>query len=39
LIKTENPRIAELINMEMAISYATLDRAKRDEKELAIALK
>ena len=39
LINTENARTYELIGVGMAISYATLDRAKKDEKELVFALK
>jgi hypothetical protein len=39
LINTENSRTYELIVMGMEISDATLDRAKRDEKELASTLK
>jgi hypothetical protein len=39
LINTENARTSELIGVGMAISDATLDRAKRDEKELAATLK
>jgi hypothetical protein len=39
LINTENARTSELIDVGMAISDATLDRAKRDEKELVVTLK
>jgi hypothetical protein len=39
LINTEHAKMSELIDAEMAITDATLDRAKRDEKELVAALK
>jgi len=39
LINTENARTSELIDIGRAISDATLDRAKNDEKELAATLK
>jgi DNA repair ATPase RecN len=39
LINIENARTSELIGIGREISDATLDRAKRDEKELATALK
>jgi hypothetical protein len=39
LINTENARTSELIGVGRAISDATLDRAKKDEKELATTLK
>jgi DNA repair ATPase RecN len=39
LINIENARTSELIGTGREISDATLDRAKRDEKELATALK
>jgi hypothetical protein len=39
LINTENSKTYDLIDVGMAISDATLDRDKRDEKELATALK
>jgi polyhydroxyalkanoate synthesis regulator protein len=39
LINTEHAKTSELIGAGMAITDATLDRAKRDEKELAAAMK
>jgi hypothetical protein len=39
LINTENARTSELIGVGKAISDATLDRAKRDEKEMDVTLK
>jgi hypothetical protein len=39
LINTENSRAFELIGARRVISNAILDRAKKDEKELAVALK
>lgn len=39
LINTEHAKTFELIGAGMAITDATLDRAKRDEEELAAALK
>jgi hypothetical protein len=39
LLNTEHTKTSELIGVGMAITDATLDRAKRDEKELATALK
>jgi hypothetical protein len=39
LINTENSRTSKLLSMGMALSNATLDRAKRGEKEMVIALK
>ena len=38
LLSIEHAKTSELINAGMAIMDATLDRARRDEKELAIAL-
>jgi hypothetical protein len=38
LINIENAKTSELIGTGMEITDATLDRAKRDEKELATAL-
>jgi hypothetical protein len=38
-LNTEHAKTSELIDAGMAITYATLDRARRDEKELIIALK
>jgi hypothetical protein len=39
LINTTHAKTSKLIDVGMEITYSTLDRAKRDEKELAIALK
>jgi hypothetical protein len=39
LINTENARTSELIVVGKAISNATLDKAKRDEKDLGVTLK
>jgi hypothetical protein len=39
LINTEHAKTSELISAEMEIIDATLDREKRDEEELAAALK
>jgi hypothetical protein len=39
MLSTEHAKMSELINIEMAITGATLDRERRDEKELATALK
>jgi hypothetical protein len=39
MINTEHAKTSELINTGMEITYATLDRAKRDEEELFTALK
>jgi hypothetical protein len=39
LINTTDARTTELIGVGKALSEATLDRAKRDEKELDAALK
>jgi hypothetical protein len=39
LINTTDARTTELIGVGKALSEATLDRAKRDEKELATTLK
>jgi hypothetical protein len=39
LINTQNSRTSELIGVGRAISNTTLDRARRDEKDLATALK
>jgi hypothetical protein len=39
LINTKNSRTYELLGMGMVILDATLDRAKRDEKESVVALK
>jgi hypothetical protein len=38
-INTEHAKTSELIGAEMEITNATLDRGKRDEEELVIALK
>jgi hypothetical protein len=39
LINTEHAKTSELIDVGMEITDATLDRAKRDEEELATSLK
>jgi hypothetical protein len=39
LINTENARTSELISVGRAISDATLDKAKKDEKEMVATLK
>ena len=39
LLNTKHTKTYELIDIGMVITDATLDRAKRDEKELTIALK
>jgi hypothetical protein len=39
LLSTEHTNTSELIGVDMAITDATLDRERRDEKELAAALK
>jgi hypothetical protein len=39
LINTEHAKTSELIGAGMEITDATLDRAKRDEKELVVAMK
>jgi hypothetical protein len=39
LISTEHAKTSELIAVGMAITVATLDRARKDEEELATALK
>jgi len=39
LINTEHAKTSELIGAGMAITYATLERAERNEEELVIALK
>jgi hypothetical protein len=39
LINIEHDKRSELIDANMEITYATLDRAKRDEEEMATALK
>jgi hypothetical protein len=39
LINTQNARTSELIHVGRAISDATLDRERRDEKELVVTLK
>jgi hypothetical protein len=39
VINTEHAKTSELIDAEMVITDATLDRAKRDEEEMGTALK
>jgi hypothetical protein len=39
LISAEHAKTSELIDAWMAITYATLDRERKDEEELAAALK
>jgi hypothetical protein len=39
MINMEHAKTFELINAEIAITYATLNREKRDERELATVLK
>jgi hypothetical protein len=39
LINTKNDKTSELIDTAMEITYATLDRDKRDEEELVVSLK
>jgi hypothetical protein len=39
LINTKHAKTYELIGTGMAITYATLDRAKRDEEEMVVSLK
>jgi hypothetical protein len=39
MINTEHAKTSELIGAGMEITYATLDREKRDEEELVVALK
>jgi hypothetical protein len=39
LIITEHAKTSEIIDVEMEITYATLDRERKDEEELAAALK
>jgi hypothetical protein len=39
MLSTEHAKMFELINIEMAITGATLDRERIDEKELAATLK
>jgi hypothetical protein len=39
MINTEHAKISKLINVGMEITDSTLDRARRDEEELAVSLK
>jgi hypothetical protein len=39
LISKEHAKMSELIDVGMVITYATLDRVRKDEEELAAVLK
>jgi hypothetical protein len=39
LIRMEHDRTSEIIGVVMKITYATLDRARKDEDELVVVLK